>query len=91
MKLNCPKRSTLTRLNPEASHPVALRPSKKTHTYNSINNEAKQLASNVGIANRVEALPKRHDFITIKDHKPNFSRPKCYLINQAKEKKKLSW
>ena len=50
-----------------------------------INLEAKQLAKNLKLDNRIEQLPEKPVFITLKDHKPNFStNPKCRLINPTK-------
>ena len=50
-----------------------------------INLEAKQLAKNPKLDNRIEQLPKKPAFITFKDHKPNFStKPKRRLINPTK-------
>ena len=50
-----------------------------------INLEAKQLAKNLKLDNRIEQLPEKPAFITLKDHKPNFStNPKCKLINPTK-------
>ena len=55
------------------------------NVYNEINREAKQIASGFNIADRVECLAKTNAFITLKDHKENFtSNPKCRLINPAK-------
>ena len=50
-------------------------------TINTINNEAKDIATNLNIADRAE----RQAFITLKDHKDNFqNKPTCRLINPAK-------
>ena len=50
-----------------------------------INKEAYEIASNLNIAERVEQIAKCEAFITLKDHKPNFSSaPQCRLINPAK-------
>ena len=50
-----------------------------------INLEAKQLAKNLKLDNRIEQLPEKPAFITLKDHKPNFvTNPKCRLINPTK-------
>ena len=54
---------------------------KKTelNIYNKINKEAKVIANNYVVSERVDA------FISLKDHKPNFiSNPECRLINPAK-------
>ena len=53
--------------------------------YNKINREAKSIANNYGVSERVNCLTKSNAFISLKDHKPNFrSNPKCSLINPAK-------
>ena len=60
---------------------------KKTDqtTYERINKEAKSLAEEIGIPEKVECLAKSTAFITLKDHKENFTNnPKCRLINPAK-------
>ena len=50
-----------------------------------INTEAKQIASKLCIADRVQQYQKRSAFLTMKDHKPNFqNNTKCRLINPAK-------
>ena len=52
---------------------------------NKINKEAKIIANNYGVSERVDCLAKSNAFISLKDHKPNFSsHPKCRLINPAK-------
>ena len=52
---------------------------------NTINKEAKHIAENYDIAERVDCFAKSNAFITLKDHKENFqSNPKCRLINSAK-------
>ena len=60
---------------------------KKTehNIYNKINKEAKTIANNYGVSERVDCLAKSNAFVSLKDHKPNFSsNPKCRLINPAK-------
>ena len=55
------------------------------NTYNKINREAKQIATNLGIQDRTTTLAKKQAFITMKDHKENFNNaPKCRLINPTK-------
>ena len=50
-----------------------------------INKEAKQIADNLDLSNRVEKYAQRDAFITLKDHKDYFkNHPKCRLINPAK-------
>ena len=50
-----------------------------------IDREAKTMATELDIADRVESYAPREAFITIKDHKENFANnPKCRLINPAK-------
>ena len=52
--------------------------------YNKINKEAKIIANNYGVSQRVDCLAKSSAFISLKDHRPNFSsKSKCYLINPA--------
>ena len=56
-----------------------------TNTIISINNEAKDIATNLNIAYRAERMAERQAFITLKDHKDNFqNKPACRLINPAK-------
>ena len=55
----------------------------KTET--EVNIEAKKLAEELDIADRIEVMTKTNAFITLKDHKPNFqNQTKCRLINPAK-------
>jgi len=50
-----------------------------------VNEEAKSIATKLGIADRVEQYAQCDAFVTLKDHKENFeSNPKCRLINPAK-------
>ena len=50
------------------------------------NKEVKAIANNYEIAERVDRLPMTDAFITLKDHKPNFTtNPKCSLINPQKQ------
>ena len=50
-----------------------------------INDELRNIASNLSIGNRVDTMAKRSAYITFKDHKENFeSNPKFRLINPAK-------
>lgn len=54
-------------------------------TYKSINQEATEVATKLGIEYRVNRLAKKNVFITLKDHKENFNnKPTCRLINPAK-------
>ena len=54
---------------------------KKANTIHSINNEAKNIASNLFIDDRVKSMAEQQAFITLKDHKDNFvNKP----INPAK-------
>ena len=56
----------------------------KHNIYNKINKEAKTIANNYGLSERVDCLAKSNAFISLEDYKPNFSsNPKC-LINPAK-------
>ena len=51
-----------------------------------INKEAKKIAQNLMLEDRIECFPHRDAFITLKDHKENFhDKPSCRrLINPAK-------
>ena len=52
---------------------------------NAVNSEAKSIAEKLELADRVESLAKSPAYITLKDHKENFSTsPKCRLINPSK-------
>ena len=54
---------------------------------NKINKEAKIIANNYRVSERVDCLGKSNAFISLKDHKTNFSsNPECCLINLAKSK-----
>ena len=54
-------------------------------TVSSINNEAKAIASELNLADRINTIAEREAFVTLKDHKPNFkNNPTCRLINPAK-------
>ena len=47
--------------------------------------DEKKIAKSLGIDNRLDSLATKDSFITLKDHKPNFSNnPTCRLINPAK-------
>ena len=50
-----------------------------------INMEAKHIAKNIKLGDRIESLAKTPAFITLKDHKENFrSIHPCRLINPSK-------
>ena len=50
-----------------------------------MNNEAKQIACKLKLDTKMKRLAKRKAFITLKDHKENFtSNTKCRLINPTK-------
>ena len=54
-------------------------------TTNSIEQEAKAIATKLHLDDRINITAKREAFITLKDHKPNFvNNPTCRLINPAK-------
>ena len=54
-------------------------------TINAINNEPKNIATNMNIDDRTERMAERQAFLTLKDHKDNFqNKPTCRLINPAK-------
>ena len=51
----------------------------------SINSEAKCIASNLDLDNRIEYLAKTPAYVTLKDHKENFpSNPSCRLLSPSK-------
>ena len=50
-----------------------------------INKDAKTIAEELDLSDRVETMAKRDTFITLKDHKPNLNNtPTCRLINPTK-------
>ena len=52
---------------------------------NSINTEAKAIAKDLNLDERIEQYNQNQYFITLKDHKENFQKnPKCRLLNPAK-------
>ena len=52
-----------------------------------INKEAKLITQSLRLDDRIESYPPWDAFITLKDHKENFSNSlKCRLINPAKSK-----
>ena len=54
-------------------------------SYNNIYNEAKSTVKKLVIDGKVEYLAKPNAFITMKDHKEDFTNyPKCRLIDPAK-------
>ena len=54
-------------------------------TYNNINQEAKKIAMELKIADRIECMAVKESYITLKDHKEDFlTNTKCRLINPAK-------
>lgn len=56
-----------------------------TNTIRSINNEAKNIGTNLLIDDRVECMAERQAFVTLKYHKDNIvNKPTCRLINPAK-------
>ena len=51
----------------------------------SINLQAKSIATNLKLSDRIEKLAEAPAYITLKDHKENFrSKPPCRLINPSK-------
>ena len=79
-KLDTDEYHKLLRENITKSYKIA-----DENAYNSINSEAKNIATDLGIADRVEILAKKQAFITLKDHKENFmNHPTCRLINPTK-------
>ena len=61
-------------------------------TMNSINKEAKEIATKLNIDYKINCIAEQPAFITIKDHKPNFkTNPSYRLINPTKsEIRKIS-
>ena len=60
---------------------------KKAHpnTVRDIHTENKKIATKLGIDDRVDATANKDAFITLKDHKPNFTnKPTCRLISPSK-------
>ena len=54
-------------------------------TKRAIDLEAKEIAAQLKLDDRIECLAEREAFVTLKDHKDNFhSNPKCRLINPCK-------
>ena len=54
-------------------------------TYTDINNEAKDIAHSLELSDRMNCLARKEAFITLKDHKENFTNAlPCRLINPAK-------
>ena len=50
-----------------------------------IHKENKNIATKLGIDDRVDTTADRDAFLTLKDHKPNFAnKPTCRLINPTK-------
>ena len=50
-----------------------------------INGDLKTITSKIGVSDRMETMPKKQAFITLKDHKNNFvNNPTCILINPTK-------
>ena len=55
------------------------------NVYSDINEEAKEIAENLDLDNRMDKLPKAQAYVTLKDHKDNFAdKLPCRLINPAK-------
>lgn len=51
----------------------------------SVNREAKRIAENIKLSDRIDQLAEKEVFITLKDHKPNFeNNPTCRLISPTK-------
>ena len=50
-----------------------------------IDREAKEIATDISIADRIDCIAEKSAFITLKDHKENFrNNPTCRLINPTK-------
>ena len=54
-------------------------------TYDKINQEAKDIASDLDLDDRIECMAEKTAFISLKDHKQNFANnPTCRLLNPTK-------
>ena len=54
-------------------------------TVDKINKDAKEIAVELKLDNRINQITARNAYITLKDHKQNFDEnPKCRLINPTK-------
>ena len=79
-KLNNDKYKKLLQDNITKSYKKA-----NTNSIRSINKEAKTIAEDLKLDDRIEQFSEREAFITLKDHKENFqNNTKCRLINPAK-------
>ena len=68
----------------KASITKAYKKAPSSHT-KTIIAEEKKIAENLKLDNRIDALAEKQCFITLKDHKPNFSNnPTTRLINPTK-------
>ena len=55
-------------------------------TFNEVNKEDRNIAGELGIADRVQVTAKRQTVMFLKDHKPNFrNNPEVRVINPAKQ------
>ena len=79
-KLNNDKYKKLLQDNITKSYKKA-----NTNSMRSINKEAKTIAEDLKLDDRIEQFSQHEAFITLKDHKENFqNNTKCRLINPAK-------
>ena len=54
-------------------------------SFDNVNLEAKEIAGDDRLDDRIDTMATKNAFITLKDHKPNFdNNPTCRLINPAK-------
>ena len=54
-------------------------------SYLGLAKDNKDMATKLGIDDKVETTARKDAFITLKDHKPNFAnKPTCRLINPTK-------
>ena len=54
---------------------------------NNINKKAKEIATKLNIDHKINSIAEQPAFITIEDHKPNFTtNPTYQLINPSKSK-----
>ena len=79
-KLGPPTYNELLEKNITKSYKKAL-----PETTQAIHKENKDIATKLGIDDRVDTTADKEAFITLKDHKPNFAnKPICRLINPTK-------
>ena len=85
------KTTNFYKMSPDNYNDLVARNVQKTYKkstsdqVNEINQEAKNLAEELDLEDRIDIMAQRESFITLKDHKPNFANnPTCRLINPCK-------